>query len=88
MVWLTQSQHGAPSPRGTPVHYEHTVRSLRERALSAGATGYIGKFVTAELCAQGYDVTAFVRDKSGIGGRAGHPLSIWSADQCEVVSIW
>ena len=36
--------------------------------LVVGATGYIGKYVTRELCSQGYDVTAFVREKSGIGG--------------------
>ena len=39
------------------------------KVLVVGGTGYIGKFVVRELCAQGYDVTAFVRDKSGIGGK-------------------
>mmetsp|Transcript_3945 Transcript_3945/g.6163 ORF Transcript_3945/g.6163 Transcript_3945/m.6163 type:complete len:390 (+) Transcript_3945:50-1219(+) len=39
------------------------------KVLVVGATGYIGKYVTNELCAQGYDVTAFVREKSGIGGK-------------------
>lgn len=42
-----------------------------EQVLVVGATGYIGKYVVRELCAQGYDVTAFVREKSGIGGKAG-----------------
>ena len=37
--------------------------------LVVGGTGYIGKFVVRELCAQGYDVTALVREKSGIGGK-------------------
>ena len=41
------------------------------RVLVVGATGYIGKFVTRELCARGYDVTAFTREKSGIGGKTG-----------------
>jgi divinyl chlorophyllide a 8-vinyl-reductase len=35
-----------------------------------GPTGYIGKFVTRELVARGYDVVAFAREKSGIKGRA------------------
>ena len=39
------------------------------KVLVVGATGYIGKFVTRELCARGYDVTAFTREKSGIGGK-------------------
>ena len=39
------------------------------KVLVVGGTGYIGKFVVRELCAQGYDVTAFVREKSGIGGK-------------------
>ena len=30
------------------------------KVLVVGGTGYIGKFVVRELCAQGYDVTAFV----------------------------
>tara|TARA_A100001037_G_scaffold284478_1_gene290912 strand:+ start:1464 stop:2789 length:1326 start_codon:yes stop_codon:yes gene_type:complete len=39
------------------------------KVLVVGATGYIGKFVTNELCSQGYDVTAYVRPRSGIGGK-------------------
>lgn len=39
------------------------------RVLVVGATGYIGKYVTRELCARGYDVTAFTREQSGIGGK-------------------
>jgi len=41
------------------------------KVLVVGGTGYIGKFVVRELCAQGYDVTALVREKSGIGGANG-----------------
>ena len=41
------------------------------KVLVVGGTGYIGKLVVRELCAQGYDVTAFVREKSGIGGKSG-----------------
>jgi divinyl chlorophyllide a 8-vinyl-reductase len=39
------------------------------RVLVVGATGYIGKYVTRELCARGYNVTAFTREQSGIGGK-------------------
>lgn len=35
-----------------------------------GPTGYIGKFVVKELIARGYDVVAFSREKSGVGGKA------------------
>jgi divinyl chlorophyllide a 8-vinyl-reductase len=34
-----------------------------------GPTGYIGRFVTKELIAQGYDVTAFAREAAGIKGK-------------------
>ena len=45
--------------------------NAQTKVLVVGGTGYIGKFVVRELCAQGYDVTAFVRPKSGIGGKTG-----------------
>lgn len=34
-----------------------------------GATGYIGKQVTLEMMARGYNVTAVTRTQSGIGGK-------------------
>ena len=34
-----------------------------------GATGYIGRFVVKELVERGYQVVAFARESSGIGGR-------------------
>ena len=34
-----------------------------------GATGYIGRFVVKELVERGYQVMAFARESSGIGGR-------------------
>ncbi len=40
------------------------------RVLVVGATGYIGKFVVKELIKRGYNVVAFSREKSGIGGKA------------------
>ena len=41
------------------------------RVLVVGATGYIGRFVTNELVSRGYQVTAFTREKSGVGGSTG-----------------
>ena len=40
------------------------------RVLVVGATGYIGKFVVKELIKRGYNVLAFAREKSGVGGKA------------------
>lgn len=40
------------------------------RVLVVGATGYIGKFVVKELLSRGYNVVAFSREKSGIGGKS------------------
>ena len=37
--------------------------------LVVGPTGYIGRFVVQELIRRGYQVVAFARPKSGIGGR-------------------
>ena len=39
------------------------------RVVVFGATGYIGRFVVRELVRRGYDVVAFARERSGIGGR-------------------
>lgn len=39
-----------------------------KRVFVAGATGYIGKFVTRELVARGYDVVSFARERAGIDG--------------------
>ena len=39
------------------------------RVLVAGSTGYIGKYVTKELIQRGYNVVAFAREKSGVGGK-------------------
>jgi divinyl chlorophyllide a 8-vinyl-reductase len=33
------------------------------------SSGYIGRFVTKELIQRGYNVVAFSREKSGIGGK-------------------
>ena len=39
------------------------------RVVVFGATGYIGRFVVKELVSRGYQVVAFARERSGIGGR-------------------
>ena len=39
------------------------------RVLVVGATGYIGKYVVRELVRRGYQVVAFARERSGIGGK-------------------
>jgi len=39
------------------------------KVLVAGCTGYIGRFVTKELISRGYNVVAFSREKSGVGGK-------------------
>jgi len=39
------------------------------RVVIFGATGYIGRYVTKEFIKQGYRVTAFARERSGVGGK-------------------
>ena len=39
------------------------------RVVVFGATGYIGRFVVKELITRGYNVVAFARERSGVGGR-------------------
>ena len=39
------------------------------RVVVFGATGYIGRFVVKELVQRGFNVVAFARERSGIGGR-------------------
>ena len=49
---------------------EYRSRSKKDvRIVVAGSTGYIGKYVTKELINRGYNVVAFAREKSGIGGK-------------------
>lgn len=38
--------------------------------LVVGSTGYIGKFVVKELISRGFNVVAFAREQSGVGGKA------------------
>ena len=57
----------AVTPRASLADLPKEIKDTK--VLVVGGTGYIGKFVERELCAQGYDVTALVREKSGIGGK-------------------
>ena len=54
------------------------------RVVVFGATGYIGRFVTQELIHRGYQVVAFSRDRSGIGGRNNRDQVIADLDGAEV----
>ncbi len=49
-----------------------------------GATGYIGRFVVRELVKRGYQVMAFARDSSGIGGRKGKADVVADFPEAEV----
>ena len=67
---------GAPPPgapnAASPASAEIARRSPKDvRVVVAGPTGYIGKFVTKELIARGYQVTALAREKAGIKGKMG-----------------
>ena len=39
------------------------------RVIIFGATGYIGRYVVFEFIRQGYEIIAFARSKSGVGGK-------------------
>lgn len=49
--------------------YNEKTHSSSVRVVIFGATGYIGRYVTAEFVRQGYRVTAFSRKRSGVGAR-------------------
>ena len=69
-----QTSHQTGSTRGGPVQVRCDYRTKPAsdiRVLVVGATGYIGKFVVRELVNRGYQVVAFCREKSGIGGKQG-----------------
>jgi divinyl chlorophyllide a 8-vinyl-reductase len=69
-----QTSRQTGSTRGGPVQVRCDYRTKPAsdiRVLVVGATGYIGKFVVRELVNRGYQVVAFCREKSGIGGKQG-----------------
>lgn len=69
-----QTSHMTGSRSRGPVQVSCDYRSKPAsdiRVLVVGATGYIGKFVVRELVNRGYQVVAFCREKSGIGGKQG-----------------
>lgn len=63
----------AANPPTTPVHAKQPADT---RVLVVGATGYIGRYVTKELIRRGYDVVAFTRPQSGIGGKTNRQKAI------------
>eukprot|EP00466_Bigelowiella_natans_P021576 jgi/Bigna1/92423/estExt_fgenesh1_pm.C_210021 len=52
------------------VYASATIPADKKRVTVVGGTGYIGKFVVNELANRGYDVTAIVRERSGVGGKS------------------
>ena len=67
----TVSLAAASPPSFDPASAPYRSRAAKDvRVLVVGPTGYIGKFVVKELLARGFDVVAFSREKSGVGGKA------------------
>ena len=67
----TVSLAAASPPSFDPASSPHRSRAPKDvRVLVVGPTGYICKFVGKELLARGFDVVAFSREKSGVGGKA------------------
>jgi glutamate dehydrogenase/leucine dehydrogenase len=67
----TVSLAASSPPALDPSTSEYRSRPAKDvRVLVVGPTGYIGKFVVKELLARGFDVVAFSREKSGVGGKA------------------
>ena len=72
-----QAQSGCRAPRNSRCFCfaaqanDYRSREPKDvRVLVVGPTGYIGRFVTKELIQRGYQVVAFAREKSGIGGKS------------------
>lgn len=65
----SKSGAAAPAPKAGADYRSRAPKDVR--VLVVGATGYIGKFVVKELVARGYNVVAFARERSGIGGKQG-----------------
>ena len=75
--YAMQAQSGCRAPRNSRCHCfaaqadDYRSREPKDvRVLVVGPTGYIGRFVTKELIQRGYQVVAFAREKSGIGGKS------------------
>ena len=76
----------AASSNVTPSKEDYRTKEKSDiRVLVVGATGYIGKFVVKELVSRGYQVVAFCREKSGIGGKAGKEETMKEFPGAEVV---
>eukprot|EP00210_Caulerpa_lentillifera_P007767 g7412.t1 len=65
------SEIDAPGNLTAPVESDYRSRNPDQiSVLVVGSTGYIGKFVVRELTRRGYNVIAFARAQSGIGGQS------------------
>ncbi|NTU53516.1 MAG: NAD(P)-dependent oxidoreductase [Chlorobiaceae bacterium] len=79
----------------SPVSSDSQAEQRQKRVLVAGATGYIGKFVTRELVARGYDVVSFARRRSGVNAsttedetlRALHGSEVRFGDVSDMASL-
>eukprot|EP00891_Asterochloris_glomerata_P000760 jgi/Astpho2/760/Aster-00621 len=65
--WSRCKASGAAAQQAKSEYRQRDARDVR--VVVFGATGYIGKFVVKELVKRGYNVVAFAREKSGIGGK-------------------
>lgn len=67
---LRQASLAAAGRQGVQMKVDlSTANPADVKVLVAGSTGYIGRFVTKELINRGYNVVAFSREKSGVGGK-------------------
>ena len=67
--WIDNDDERQPTKRRRRWKGADFVDTTGSRVLVVGSTGYIGKFVVKELVDRGYQVVAFAREKSGIGGK-------------------
>ncbi len=65
--WSRCRASGAAAQQAKSDYRQRDARDVR--VVVFGATGYIGKCVVKELVKRGYNVVAFAREKSGIGGK-------------------
>ena len=68
-----------------PLRHDFRERPAADiRVVVFGATGYIGRFVVKELVKRGYQVVAFCRERSGVGGRQSQDQAVADFPGAEV----